>query len=203
MASRASNAMQATNYVTCYCIHPLTQHLMPSDPAEDKQLYLNNTLIVALFVYYFVIIIAGLVLAGLTLIAPNSIIKEETSLFSLSLLGSCAMALNGSGIFYLRKLYKLCFSSNLTISADPGSFIQRTGTLIYFIARPIFSLGFALLVVIGIRASFYLLAETTADLTSGFQYSTMFVSFFVGFLSGRFVKQLESSGELIIEKLKP
>jgi hypothetical protein len=77
------------------------------------------------------------------------------------------------------------------------------GTLIYFIARPLFSLGFALLVVIGTRAGFYLLTEAAADLTSGFQYTTMFVSFFAGFLSGRFVKQLESSGELIIEKLKP
>jgi hypothetical protein len=174
-----------------------------SDPATERQLFLSNSLISALFIYYFVIIVIGISLAGITLIIPNPLIKEDLPIFTLSLLGSCAMALNGSGIFYLRKLYKLCFSKNLTVSADPLTSVKRMGTLIYFIARPLFSLGFALLVVIGTRAGFYLLTEAAADLTSGFQYTTMFVSFFAGFLSGRFVKQLESSGELIIEKLKP
>jgi len=175
---------------------------MSSEQLRSRQLYLTNRWILILFVYYFIVIIAGSLLAILALV-PSTLFNSAPSIFSLGLIGSAGMAANGSGIFYMRKLYKLCFAESLMISSSVTDYPKLLGTIIYFIARPLFSVGFAILVVIGVRAGFFLTIEGPAQLTSGFVYATMFVSFFVGFLSGRFIKQLEKSGSSVIEKLKP
>jgi hypothetical protein len=175
---------------------------MNTEPPSKRQLYLTNKWITALFVYYFLVIAIGLLLAIVALV-PSTVFKSQLSIFSLGLIGSAGMAANGSGIFYMRKLYKLCFAESLTISDSTADYAKRLGTIIYFIARPLFSVGFAVLVVIGIRAGFFLTIEGPAKLTDGFLYATMFSSFFVGFLSGRFIKQLEKSADSVIEKLKP
>ena len=55
--------------------------------------------------------------------------------------------------------------------------------------------------VIGLRSGFLLTAKGPIELNTGFIYMSMFFSFFVGFLSGRFVKHLEQSGEKVISKV--
>jgi hypothetical protein len=175
---------------------------MASEQLGSRQLYLTNSWILVLFVYYFIVIIVGSLLALLALV-PSTLFSTAPSIFSLSLIGSTGMAANGSGIFYMRKLYKLCFAESLMITSCATEYPKLLGTIIYFIARPLFSVGFAILVVIGVRAGFFLTIEGPAQLTNGFLYATMFVSFFVGFLSGRFIRQLEKSGNTVIEKLKP
>jgi len=112
------------------------------------------------------------------------------------------MACNGSSIFYIRKLYKLCFLDYLQQPStdSENTLLRRLGTTAYFLTRPVFSLGFAILIVIVLSSTFSLTNKKPLELDTGFIYLTMFVSFFGGFLSGHFIKVLETKGEDILNR---
>lgn len=110
------------------------------------------------------------------------------------------MASLGSAIYYLRKLYKQVLSDTLTTEAKQ-SHLKEAATFVYFIARPFFSIAFALLVVIGAKSGLILSGASHNTLGYGFVQMAMFFSFFVGFLTGRFIRRLESWGERILEKV--
>lgn len=164
---------------------------------KERVLYLTNAWTTTLFVYYFLVLVVGVFLAVLALL-PGIMYEEEQSLMHLAIMGSVGMAANGAAIYYIRKLYKLCFADNLNLSGGDNLYARRLGTVVYFVGRPLFSIGFSILVVIGLRSGFLLTTEGPVKLNDGFIYMAMFFSFFVGFLSGRFVKRLERSGEKVI-----
>ncbi len=167
---------------------------------QNRPLYLTNKWITILFGYYFIVLSIGVFLSVLALL-PGILYKTEPSVLYLAIVGSIGMSANGSAIFYIRKLYKLCFSETLDLSDGKNMYAKRLGTIVYFFARPLFSIGFSILVVISLRSGFLLTAKGPIELNTGFIYMSMFFSFFVGFLSGRFVKQLEQSGEKVISKV--
>jgi hypothetical protein len=167
---------------------------------DERKLYLTNGWITALFIYYFFIFLSGIVLAVSSLV-PGVIYEASPPILHLALIGSIGMSSNGSAIFYIRKLYKLCFRENLRIDDKENTYIRRLGTIIYFFCRPLFAIGFSLLVVIGLKSGFMLTSTKQIELNDGFIFLTMFISFFVGFLAGRFVKKLEVSGDKILGKV--
>lgn len=168
--------------------------------STERTLYLTNTWTTLLFAYYFIVLVSGIALAIIALL-PEIVYKNTLPVLHLAIMGSIGMAANGAAIFYIRKLYKLCFAGNLNLSESENVYARRLGTIVYFIGRPLFSIGFSLLVVIGLRSGFLLTTEGAVVLNAGFVYMAMFFSFFVGFLSGRFVKQLEQSGEKVIARI--
>ena len=168
--------------------------------AEGKKLYITDLWVTLLFIYYFIFLIAGVFLAILAKI-PDKIYYKQIYLLHLGIIGSIGMASNGAAIFYIRKLYKLCFRENLKSEDSENTYMRRLGTIIYFIGRPLFSIGFSILVVIGLQSGFMLTNQEPLELNNGFVYMTMFISFFVGFLSGRFVKKLEASGKNLLDKV--
>lgn len=165
-----------------------------------RTLYLTNIWTTLLFAYYFIVLVAGVALSVLALL-PDIAYENRPSILHLSVMGSIGMAANGAAIFYIRKLYKLCFADNLDLSSGKNIYARQLGTIVYFFGRPLFSIGFSILVVIGLRSGFLLTTEEPAELNTGFVYMSMFLSFFVGFLSGRFVKQLEQIGEKTLSKV--
>lgn len=167
---------------------------------EEKKLYLSNPWVTGLFIYYFIVFLLGFFLAILALV-PKIIYVAEQSVLHLALIGSIGMASNGSAIFYIRKLYKLCFKENIGIDDAENTYIRRLGTIVYFIARPLFGIGFSVLVVIGLQSGFMLTSTKPIELNTGFIYLTMFISFFVGFLAGRFVNKLEVRGDKMLDKV--
>ncbi|TAK64167.1 hypothetical protein [Methylobacter sp.] len=168
--------------------------------AEDRNLYLTNPWITSLFIYYFFVLLVGFSMSILAL-QPDFIDIKTYNILTLSIIGSIGMALNGAAIFYIRKLYKLCFDDRLKIDDSNNIYVRRLGTVIYFFARPLFSIGFAILFIIGLQSGFMLTSNKPIELNSGFIYLTMFLSFFGGFLSGKVIKKLEVSGEKVISKV--
>jgi hypothetical protein len=168
---------------------------------KERRLYLTNTWVQVIFIYYFIIFVIGLFLSVLGL-TPNVFGVTGESILLRAMEGSVGMALNGSSIFYIRKLYKLCFGNRLDSSVEGDIYLERLGTIVYFLARPLFSVGFALLIVIGIRSGFILAVSSPVQLNDGFVFTTMFLSFFVGFLAGRFIVNLEKKGENYLQKIE-
>ena len=167
---------------------------------KNRVLYLTNIWTTVLLLYYFVVLVVGIFLAIFALL-PEIIYEKNKSILHLAIMGSVGMAANGAAIFYIRKLYKLCFAENFNLSGGENIYARRLGTIVYFVCRPLFSIGFSILVVIGLRSGFLLTTEGPLELNDGFIYLTMYFSFFVGFLSGRFVKKLEQLGEKVIAKV--
>ena len=150
--------------------------------------------------YYSIVFLVGLVLAILA-IQPRSY-AADLDIIGRALLGSIGMACNGCAIYYIRKLYKLCFLDYLQQPEEDAknTALRRLGTTAYFMTRPFFSLGFAILIVLALNSTFLLTNKEPLKLDIGFIYLTMFVAFFGGFLSGVFVKMLETKGQNILDK---
>lgn len=125
----------------------------------------------------------------------------DIDIFKQSLVGSASMALAAACAAYIRKLYKLCFNFSSEQDGDDHLFLKRTGTVVYFIIRPLLSILFSALVVASIRSGIILSSSSDIKLDEGFIYLTMVSSFYVGFLSGDFIKKLESKGQKKLDSL--
>jgi len=125
----------------------------------------------------------------------------DYTMITSSLLGSIGMSSMGSSIFYIRKLYKSCIRRDMTIAPDNNDTLIILGTFIYYLARPLFSVGFSILVVIGLATGLLAISIRGGELNIGFTYLTMFFSFFIGFQVGSFIKRLERRGERIVNKI--
>ncbi len=164
----------------------------------NRQLYITKNWVIVILVYYLIIFMISSLGTGYLLFMGNS---TGLSIFKQALLGSASMALAAASAAYIRKLYKLCFNFSSEQDGDDQLFLKRLGTIVYFIVRPLFSILFAILVVAGIRSGIILSSSSGLKLDEGFIYLTMVSSFYVGFLSGDFIKKLESKGQKKLDSL--
>lgn len=167
-----------------------------TDPTPRK-LYLTPTQAKVLFAYYFVTLVIAFGSACAVFI-PGPLSRFE--FIELAFIGSSSMACLGSAVFYIRKLYKAVLSDALVTENTKGN-LKASATFVYFFARPLFSVAFSLLLVIGAKSGLVLSGAPQNGLNYGFVQLTMFFSFFVGFLSGRFIRQLETWGEKMLDRV--
>ncbi len=169
---------------------------MSSD--QGRKLYITKNRVIVIFIYYLVLFFASSIGAGYVLVCGSSL---SLDIFRQALLGSFSMALAAACAAYIRKLYKSCFNFLSEQDEDEQLFLKRTGTTVYFIIRPLFSILFSMLMVIGIRLGVILSLSSEFKLDEGFVYLTMISSFYVGFFSGDFIKKLESKGQKHLDTL--
>lgn len=162
-----------------------------------RKLVLERWQIVFLFIYYALLASSGS-FASAAVFIPGPL--SHFDLLSLAIVGSASMACSGSAIFYFRKLYKSILRGSLTVTSTTTD-LNAIATFAYFVARPLFSVIFALLIVIGIKSGLALSGAAPANIGYGYVQMTMFFSFFAGFLSGRFIRKLETWGERMIDRL--
>jgi hypothetical protein len=158
---------------------------------DNRKLYITKNWVIVILIYYFIIFIAGSVGAVCVLFFDSN---TELNIFQRALFGSISIALAAASAAYIRKLYKLCFKFSSEQDCDDQLFLKRLGTIVYFFVRPLFSILFAILVVAGVRSGIILSTSPSLEIDEGFIYLTMVSSFYVGFLSGDFIKKLELKG---------
>lgn len=166
--------------------------------SDNRKLYITKNWVIGIFAYYLIIFLIASIGTGYILFSGSS---SGLSIFKQALLGSISIALAAASTAYIRKLYKLCFNFSSEQDGDDQLFLKRLGTVVYFIVRPLFSILFAILVVAGIRSGIVLSSSADLKLDEGFIYLTMVSSFYVGFLSGDFIKKLESKGQKKLDSL--
>ena len=165
--------------------------------SATRKLYLTPLQTKLLFGYYFVVLVAAFS-SACAVFVPGPLSRFD--FIELSLIGSSSMACLGSAVYYARKLYKAVLG-DILVTEPAGYELKAFATFVYFFARPLFSAAFALLIVIGIKSGLILSGAPRGGLSYGFVQLTMFLSFFVGFLSGRFIRQLEAWGERMLERV--
>ncbi|WP_316347710.1 hypothetical protein [Desulfuromonas acetoxidans] len=162
---------------------------------ENRKLYITRKWVLFILAYYTLLFFLGIYNSyNVLMVADYSPDKS-----SLSIVGSMSMAISASSIYYIRKLYKLCFVCDLSYEYSTEISFKKMGTIFYFLTRPFYAIIFSLLVVIGIKSGM-ISAVKKIEFDSGFVYITMFLSFYVGFLSGNFIKILEEKGKKQLEK---
>ena len=167
---------------------------------NQTKLHISKRWLVTLFVYYFLVFIIGNIIS-LVILMPKLMLCQEIQILESAVIGSVGMSLLGSSIFYIRKLYKSCIISDFILDVSTDKFLIRLGTIVYYLARPLFAVGFSILVVTGLLSGLKIVSNEDIELNQNFVYMTMFLSFYVGFLTGRFVKNLENSGNRILKQI--
>lgn len=170
--------------------------------------------IVALFFYFGIILILGLSLSiyfivvnntgssSFKILNDNSPNSNSLNQYNLALFASIFMNMLGCSIYYIRKLYKLSLSTNFLMEISSlGDKLENLGTVFYFLFRPIFSIAFTILIIIGIKGGMITVAGNSIKLSSSFTDLCMFLSFFVGFSTGKFLSSLEEKSNMIIGQI--
>lgn len=151
-----------------------------------------------LFFYFAILLIVGIILCILVLNFED--LNSQFTITSLSLIGGIGSALTGSTIFYLRKLYKSSIKGLLNSPQNEQESINEMGLFLYYILRPIFAICFSLLIHICLKANVSIVSTNNNEFVPGLIYSTMLLSFFMGFASGDVISKLEIISKEISEK---
>jgi hypothetical protein len=165
---------------------------------NSRKLYITKKWVMGIFIYYLSIFLVGCTGSIYVLALDGAI---DLNHFQRALLGAMSISLAAASASYIRKLYKLCFNFSSEQNDDDQLFLKRLGTVVYFIVRPMFSVLFAILVVTGMRSGIILSTSPEIAIDEGFVYLTMVSSFYIGFLSGDFIKKLESKGKEKLDSL--
>jgi len=165
---------------------------------EQTYFILSKGKIKSLFWYFGILLFIGLILTIYVLV--NEMFLFKLNVTSLSLIGGIGMALLGSTIFYFRKLYKSAINNILNTPQNENDKVKETGLHLYYFLRPIFSIVFAVLIHIGLKASVAIVTVKETNLDEGMIYLTMIISFFIGFASGDVITKLENVSKEIANK---
>ena len=153
--------------------------------------------VIGILLYYFILFFLGLIIFFYITFFPFT-----KDIIKLSLIGSVAMSLLGSSIYYIRKLYKLCIQNKINPpDCCKTDIYQEIGSITYFVTRPLFSIVYATLIVLGLKAGIFFTVVKNTNLDEGFMYLSMVIAFYAGFSSGNFLKQLEGTAEMMIKKV--
>lgn len=165
---------------------------------------MSRKFIVCIFLYYIAFLLISLLIAIGIIVRADILIGPSETVFVKAMIGSLAMSGIGSSTYYIRKLYKLCIRDEVEVyDKIENSSNRMIGTILYFIIRPIFSLGFAIVVVLCIDLGDFVVSSREASLGDGFYKMCMFISFFAGFSSGTFITKLESKSQDILSIVLP
>jgi hypothetical protein len=106
------------------------------------------------------------------------------------------LGLAGSAIYYLRRLYRAAFDKRLELSVV-GEFVhERIATALYLFARPLIAVTLSATVTLGVILSYTAVTPDGVEPTIDLVYLTSTLGFVTGFLTGRVIEQVETSGRI-------
>ncbi len=153
---------------------------------------------IKLLLFYYVVLLALSIFSVIFILTSNLDINR----LILTLVGSIGFSIIGNSIYYIRKIYKLCIQSKINEpNIECTSKVCQLGYTVYFFTRPLFATAFAILIVIGLNSGMIVMTTNTVDLSNGFTNLAMFICFFCGFSSGKFVEKIGEKGESLINSI--
>lgn len=153
--------------------------------------------------YYIFLFFFGLAFVLFSLLNENFTHLFSLSISLISIIGGFGTALTGSSIFYLRKLYKASINKEMTPPKNEDEKIRELGIYAYYYLRPLFAIGFSILIHIALKSGVQIITVKETMLDEGFIYLTMFLSFFAGTASGDILTYIESkSAEWVTKTFK-
>lgn len=178
----------------------------------NKKIPLSNTQYIVLTIYFTVLLVLSIFSSVYFFIINHSsrvyvnispaflsASKTELNILSFTLIACISTSIMGCSIFYIRKLYKLALSESLDPLIESKNFnIKEYASLIYFFTRPLYSVCFAIITLIGINAGL-LNVSSGVELNNTFCDLIMFITFFIGFATGKFLTFVKDKSDKIIK----
>lgn len=167
---------------------------------NKEWLRLSRRKIKFLIGYFLILFFIGLGLTISALIYEIIPTPFELTISLVSIIGGLGTALMGSSIFYLRKLYKSSINKEMTSPLDEDDRIRELGIYAYYYLRPVFALGFSIMIHIALKSSVHIIAVKETRLSENFIYLMMFLSFFAGFGAGDLLTFIEEKSREWVTK---
>nr|AXB84834.1 hypothetical protein DRB99_07585 [Clostridium butyricum] len=161
-------------------------------------LSVNN--LIFLFIYYTVLLlVSSLITIHLiyTHYLSLSVNVNYTIGFNKILITCISFSICSSCIYYIRKLYKLSLANKIYISSNNNDKLRKLGTISYFLIRPWFSGVFSIVMFLGLNSGILIVSGTNIPYNRLMDLY-IFLSFFVGFSSGKFIQFIETKSDDII-----
>lgn len=167
-----------------------------------NELKLTKKSIIFIDIYYYVLLVSTLVATIRVLIniwgIGTSIEQGEIMIYVIY--GAISTSILGCSCYYIRKLYKLKLAGKLHYPEENEEELKLMGALSYFLSRPLYAITFSIIVIIGIKCGLINFSMQNGELSSSFIELMMFICFFIGFGTGRFLNLVENTAEDIIDK---
>lgn len=112
------------------------------------------------------------------------------------LMVTVSIALAGSAAYYLRKIYRAGFDGRLRIESAESTSAERFAALLYILGRPIMSIPLSTAVALSLILTYTTVAPTDIPPTENLLYILGVAGFLTGFLNGRVIEQIETSGSI-------
>lgn len=164
---------------------------------KDPWMVLSNKQLVFFLVYdiLFLVISTGLLIHGIIYVYSN-----EINIFTNAIINSIYSSLMGSTIYYIRKIYKASIQEKIN-QPNESNKNRQIGTFIYFMVRPIFSVCFGLVIIVGINAGLLAISVESQSFNANYIFICCFITFYTGFSSGKFIKYLEMKSTIFIKNI--
>jgi hypothetical protein len=153
--------------------------------------------------YYIILFIIGLILTLFALLQESIQMPFTMTISLISVIGGFGTALIGSSTFYLRKIYKASINKEMSSPTNEDERVRELGIFAYYFLRPLFAIGFSILIHIALKSSVHIITVKETRLDEGFIYLTLFLSFFAGFAAGDLITYIEEkSAEWVTKTFK-
>jgi len=170
---------------------------------NDKWIILSKPCIVALFVYYALLVVVASAYEVYTLVdlidkangLNNNIPIRILDIFRISFSG----AIISTGFYYFRKLYKSCLQGK--VDSDIKDIISSIGAKAYFFFRPILGAIISVIAIFIVYIGLFFLVDNPSITRDKFFIFVFVMSFLFGFSNGRLIEKLESSKDRIAEQV--
>jgi hypothetical protein len=173
-------------------------HLLP---LQEKWIMLSAQFIRGLFIYYSILFLASMIVAGFRLsyfmsLSDNS---DNTISFSQIIIQSFICGILGSSIYYYRKLYKSCIQKLVT--SESNSTIASLGVKAYFVGRPVIGAVISVIAILIVYGGLFFLVDDPKIALDKFYIFISILSFLFGFSNGSLIVKLEKSKDRIAESV--
>lgn len=156
---------------------------------------LTKSMIVFLFIYYFLILIIGSISS--IYIACNVKNINEDNLLKNAFIVSISVSGMLCSIQYIHRLYKACINEKIKISSE---FLKSIGNFTYFVFRPFFSFAFVIIMIFSLLSGMYVVTgEMDCIVNEKFLYLCVILSSFIGFSIGKVLDKFKNVSDSKIE----
>lgn len=153
---------------------------------------------ILLVIYYFVILLSGIVLSIYIMLNINNISSE--SILLSTIIASLSVSAMLCSVQYLKRIYKASLEERIVSSNYKQ--IVLFGNILYFILRPLFTFVFVIVVIFAMLSGFVIISNSSDYLLNiRFLYLSVIVSSFIGYSIGKVLDKFEFLSESKISEI--
>ena len=164
--------------------------------SDNFRYELSKGTIIFLFVYYFVILLIGLVLS-ICIICNLPIGESRDQVIIKTIIASMSVSGMLCALQYTKRLYKACITHRID---ECTSFCGHIGNIAYFLLRPFYSFAFIIIMIISLLSGIIVVVgNLDYVINEKFLYLCVILSSYIGYSIGHVLDKFEISSQ---EKIK-